>query len=311
MALKLTNTTDFDGGTPDQMDEMAQDEVVLIALDDIDESDRLRPVDMDFAQAIASSIEKSGLLQPIDICQLPNQKSKKPYRLVAGGHRMEAHRILGHTSIPCFIRSNDADQRRAREIAENLFKADLKPFERAKFVGELVEIEKRRAGIGLHDDGRKIAPEATWKSTAKAEVKSRCAIIAHRFNWSDKVGDKLGLSRRSIYLDLQLLRIPESIILRLKGRDILENAAQLKLLSACTIEKMADFCAALENGETTRDALAFIRDVKPLPKPGDDEVVAAFFQKWRKLSTLQQDNFLGQLQGNLIRWDIVRKGATK
>ncbi|MEK7625006.1 MAG: ParB N-terminal domain-containing protein, partial [Patescibacteria group bacterium] len=120
MALKLTNTTDFDGGTPDQMDEMAQDEVVLIALDDIDESDRLRPVDMDFAQAIASSIEKSGLLQPIDICQLPNQKSKKPYRLVAGGHRMEAHRILGHTSIPCFIRSNDADQRRAREIAENL-----------------------------------------------------------------------------------------------------------------------------------------------------------------------------------------------
>lgn len=54
-----------------------------ISVSEIVVPDRIRPVDEDQAQAIASSIASDGLLNPITVRHTPNAKGGK-YTLVAG-----------------------------------------------------------------------------------------------------------------------------------------------------------------------------------------------------------------------------------
>ncbi len=124
--------------------------VQMLAVNSIDGGKRIRPVDPVAAQAIAASMAHDGQLSPIDVCRLPGREG---FTLVFGGHRLAAAKLLGWETIAAFVRSNDALERQAREIAENLFKADLNPLDRAAFVTSLIEVEKARLGIAPDKDG--------------------------------------------------------------------------------------------------------------------------------------------------------------
>src|SRR5574338_110069 len=77
-------------------------------------------------RALADSIQRDGLQQPIVVCPCSNVPGKK-YRVVAGFSRLAAHGLLPNvTHIPCIIRE-DLSEVEARKInvVENLIRKNL------------------------------------------------------------------------------------------------------------------------------------------------------------------------------------------
>lgn len=83
-----------------------------IPLNEIKEINRQR-LDLGDIQTLAASISQFGLLQPIVITQ--------DRRLIAGGRRLEAHRLLGLPTIPVVFREDmSQDQLHILELEENI-----------------------------------------------------------------------------------------------------------------------------------------------------------------------------------------------
>ena len=205
-------------------------QIILLRPDEIDASDRLRPIDPVWAEALAGVMQAEGQRTPIEVCRLPGQTT---YKLVTGGHRHAAAQMKG-LYLRAEVVTNDATERRLREISENLHRRDLAPIDRASFIAELVAVHKARAGLDASQDGRAASANARWQQAVDAEADDTNATIALAYGWADQVADNLGYSRRTIYNDLLLVRrIPASIIDALRRADhpVLRNAGQLRALA--------------------------------------------------------------------------------
>ena len=86
-------------------------------------------------QALADSIEKHGLIQPLTVRQLENGY----YQIIAGERRWRASRMAGLSEVPVVVL--EADDRKAMELAliENLQRQDLNPVEEALGYQSLIE----------------------------------------------------------------------------------------------------------------------------------------------------------------------------
>lgn len=334
-------------------------EFKLIKVADIDTSDRLRPIDPIFVEALAASIIRDGLLSPIDICQLPNQASGLPCKLVAGGHRIEAVKYIHHQKlqwdkteipenspvtqewkwrksevdkaiklfldadneliIPSLIRSNAVDERRSREIAENLFKGDLKPLERATFIAELHEIERRRCGLKSGQDGRTVSARARWeKADARGladGIKDATDTMSVAYGFTSTVAAKVGLTARTIRRDMELLRIPASIVSRLQAINcpVLENASQLKTISKMPPDLRDAFVETLEDGACeVKDAFkkyTISKDTNTQTPTQKRE--AAFIGAWTKMTTHERAAMMEFLSGKEPEGYKIVKGGGK
>ncbi len=80
-------------------------------------------------EALAASIEQSGLMQPVVVRPLVGKRDT--YELIAGERRWRAMDRLGRSEVPAIIRA--VDDARAAELAlvENLQREDLNPMDRA------------------------------------------------------------------------------------------------------------------------------------------------------------------------------------
>lgn len=80
-------------------------------------------------EALAASIERSGLMQPLVVRPLAARAGA--YEIIAGERRWRAMDRLGHAEVPAIIQQ--VDDARAAELAlvENLQREDLNPMERA------------------------------------------------------------------------------------------------------------------------------------------------------------------------------------
>lgn len=85
-------------------------------------------------QALAESIRKSGLMQPIMVRPTPSG-----FELVAGERRWRAAKLIGLQTIPAVVR--EVDDQAAAELAliENVQREDLNPMERAVALQRLAE----------------------------------------------------------------------------------------------------------------------------------------------------------------------------
>ncbi|MFM7050838.1 MAG: ParB/RepB/Spo0J family partition protein, partial [Planctomycetota bacterium] len=82
--------------------------------------------DQDALKALAESIRKAGLMQPIMV-----RPAAKGFELVAGERRWRAAKLIGLPTIPALVR--EIDEQTAAELAliENVQREDLNPMERA------------------------------------------------------------------------------------------------------------------------------------------------------------------------------------
>jgi ParB family chromosome partitioning protein len=111
---------------------------VPLGFDEIVIPERRRAADPKTVKALADSIDKIGLQHPISI-----RKHTDQYVLVAGLHRLEACKKLGHNGIMCAIRSFTNAETRMWEISENLHRAELTTQERVEQIAEWVKLCER------------------------------------------------------------------------------------------------------------------------------------------------------------------------
>jgi ParB family chromosome partitioning protein len=82
--------------------------------------------------ALADSIAREGILQPIVVAAAGEGDEEHRYRVVAGERRLRAARQAGLETVPCVVREATAQQMLQWALIENIQRTDLNPIERAE-----------------------------------------------------------------------------------------------------------------------------------------------------------------------------------
>jgi ParB-like chromosome segregation protein Spo0J len=182
---------------------------------------RLRELRPETVDVLAESIGRQGLLQPIRV-----QVTKDGYRLIAGRHRLEAVRKLGHATIFAgVVKELDADQAQLAEIDENLIRAELSPAERAAHVAARKAVYER-----LH-------PETKHGGDRKSESRSQNAKLK---SFVADTAEKTGKHPATVARDVK------------RGEDIPDVAA----LAGTSLDKRVELDAFAKLSEDEQIALA-------------------------------------------------------
>ncbi len=109
-------------------------EIIKLPLSAIHLNGRKRLVNIGTAHDLANSIAQIGLINPIVV--------SNDHYLLTGAHRLEAHRILGHSEIECRVVDfgNDSLEAELFEIDENLIRNDLTALEQGEHLVRRDEI---------------------------------------------------------------------------------------------------------------------------------------------------------------------------
>lgn len=149
-----------------------------IAIKDIDVTDRLRPIDWEWVDALATNISENGQHQPIKV-----RTHGSRLVLIFGEHRLEAIKKLGRETIRGEIVAATVRQAKLMEIDENLIRHNLNPLDRAACLATRKEIYEE-----MH-------PEAKRGGDRKSkEYENQNDIMS----FSSATAEKIGLSRKSI-----------------------------------------------------------------------------------------------------------------
>jgi ParB family chromosome partitioning protein len=257
--------------------------VVILDLDRIDDTDRMRPVDMAYAQILAESINEVGQLTPIDVAPA---RGNGRHKLAAGAHRMAAMRILGRTTIEAIIRDGSDNDALLREIDENLCRHDLNELDRAIFLGKRKEVYDR-----LH-------PQAKFKNSDKNQGVAQDANV---LRFTLETAQTLKTSERLIQkLVHRYKHLDPSVRARLQGTWLATKGSELDAIARLDADdqvKIVDYmlrehdpqptvhAAKIElRGITQRPRLAAERQLEKLKSLWErtDPEAAQMFRDWLK-----------------------------
>lgn len=88
--------------------------------------------------ALAESISKYGILQPLTVRNVSMYLDEECYELVAGERRLRAAKSLGMETVPCLIVNVTDKQSAELAIIENLQRENLNIFEQASAISALI-----------------------------------------------------------------------------------------------------------------------------------------------------------------------------
>jgi ParB/RepB/Spo0J family partition protein len=179
---------------------------------------------------LAESMRRVGLLNPITVVHAKYSESNGivrdgGYRVVAGGHRLEAAKLLGWEHIEAFIMDcdeGDYPKQRMVEIAENLHRAELTALERDKLVAEWCELV---GGEGVQVE----QPDKRYQKRGEAEASRQLGLSRPDVHRALKVASlsepaqqkarELGLDdNRTALLEAARAEVPEEQVRRLDER---------------------------------------------------------------------------------------------
>lgn len=216
--------------------------VNFINTDDIDADGRLRPVDRDHAEFLAVSIKETGLKHPIIVRTAP-EGSNRHYKLVVGGHRLDAFKLLRWTDLTIgkdvVIQDMTDDEARLAEIDENLARHELNALDRAIFL-----LERKRLYETLY-------PETGHGKAPKGRAKEKSQTLAlFRERFSRQAAKKLGLSEAAIKLSIQIASdLDREAVKALRGTKIERNQRELFAISRLPVEEQRAVAAAIGGGK--------------------------------------------------------------
>jgi ParB-like chromosome segregation protein Spo0J len=125
--------------------------VYHIAVDEIEVGSERREINREKLNDLKRSIAKIGLRTPLTIRSLQSGKKK----LVAGGHRLEAVKALGHKKVACMHIAGGPAAARLWEISENLDRAELTVLEESELITEWLKLTEEADKEVSAQDGQK------------------------------------------------------------------------------------------------------------------------------------------------------------
>lgn len=177
----------FSGNAPDP---------VLVPVDQIDDRNRLRPVSPTGVAAIVESMRELGVMKdPIHV-----RKKGDKMVLIAGGHRLQAHREQGLTEIRAVVWTKVTDDwARLMEIDDNLAGGGMTVLDTAVFLAE-----RKRVYEKLHPEAKAATGGALvakrWNTADMMSVVSFAAATAETLGVSERhvrrlveAGERLGV----------------------------------------------------------------------------------------------------------------------
>ena len=111
-------------------------------------------LNLDHIISLAQAIGETGLLHPITV----RSAGGATYELIAGRHRLEAVRRLGHPSIAAQVVDADDAQAATIRLVENVARSNLSPVEEAQQLAAVVETDPEGT-IGV---ARRLGRSQSW-----------------------------------------------------------------------------------------------------------------------------------------------------
>jgi ParB-like chromosome segregation protein Spo0J len=320
-ALPIMSAADHAPGAVDHSDLHGAeivDRVLLIPTHQIEVGERLRSVDPVWAEALGRIMQREGQRTPVEVCRLPG---KSVYTLVAGGHRHAGAVSAGIAYLTAIQVHADRDQRRMREVSENLWRKDLDPIDRAAFVAELVTIHRRR--VGLVESARRDAKvNLTHAKAINTEAADMLDTMSSTYGWTEELAEQLGYSGRTIRRDLFVYRrLAPSLVQRLRDarHPVAGNATQLRALAKLDDRLQARAVDMLLAGEARSAAEAVkVIERRPVPDAGAKRLstVLGTLQRMsaaERLALFQSDSFqaLAPAEARKLLAPMLRDGEAR
>ena len=177
-------------------------------------------------EELSESIKKSGVLQPIIVQQVGNEK----YQLIAGERRLRASRLAGLKTIPCLVKDVSDRDAAVLGLVENVQRSQLNTIEEALGYKSLKETH----GLSAKEIGLLVGKSRPF-----------IANLLRISNLSDAVQDALkderisfGQARPLIVLDhsLQDRLLTEIIRTSMNSRQVEEKVSELNGKSSISEE---------------------------------------------------------------------------
>ncbi|QCL81156.1 ParB/RepB/Spo0J family partition protein [Agrobacterium tumefaciens] len=261
-------------------------EFVRATLSSIHVGERLRPIDMDYAEAIAASMSQHGQISPIMIRKTPAKKGT-PYTLVAGGYRTTAATLLGWTEIDAIVVKADAVEAQLLEISENLYRNELNPLDRAIFVMKYRELWEEKHG------------KITRGGDQKSKPQNAGLIFSAGRELSKLVQERLGISQdkyeRAVSIGTKLDPVLKQAV---RGTTAENDQSQLLTLAKLPREDQIAVAAALKHTPDVKKVLAFTKPtvlVATPPAASQSIILTKLIAAWDEASEETRDSFLERI----------------
>ena len=190
-------------------------------------------------QELANSIKELGLVQPITLRQIAEEK----FQIIAGERRWRASQIAGLTTIPAYIRTIKDENVMELALVENIQREDLNAIEIALAYEHLLE----KSGM-------------TQERVSERVGKSRAAIANYLRLLKLPAQVQMSLQKKEIDMGhARALLSIDSPSLQLKlFREIQKNGY--------SVRKVEELCQQLKNGEDLQTAMKQIAKKSRLPE---------------------------------------------
>lgn len=228
-------------------------ELIRLKLKDLHRGDRLRPVDMGIASAIAASFEEGGQLSPITVRRTPAKgKGATPFTLVIGGHRCAAADMLGWEELDALVVQADGASAQMMEIAENLYRNDLTALDRAIFVMKY----------------RELWEDAHGKVERGGDRKSNCndctLIFSSGRELSKQVQERLGFGERTYFNVTKIgQNLHPTLRAAVRGTEAETDQSKLLKLAKLPADDQLRVAASLKEKPDLKLALSWLKPEKP------------------------------------------------
>lgn len=243
-----------------------------------------RVIDPAAVSALAESIGDIGLINPIRVREVGDQ-----WEVVAGAHRLAAHKQLGLADIRGVVVNDDDLHAELAMIDENLCRAELSPSDRAQHTA-------RRKAIYLE-----LHPETAQHV---AGGKARQETASDNLSFAAATAAATGRDERSVQRDAERgEKVYSGAFALIKGTPLDTGAFLDKLKKLPPSEQMVVVkreLAWLKQQDRDRKAGIARRVVKVADEPLNDEEarekqVAALMAAWNKASKEAREEFMARI----------------
>jgi uncharacterized ParB-like nuclease family protein len=250
---------------------------ITVRIDEIEIPATARPYNASAVVDLSNSIAAIGLQSAPTLVERDGK-----FRLVAGRHRLEAMKVLGHENIFARVVNFDDIEARLWSISENLHRAELTVVQRSEQVAEFAELIKHRRPPGLVQ----AAPDRTGEVSAQlTHPEAKPVQVAHVSGGRGNEGGdslaarKLGISREDVHRAQTVASLPEET--KQAARDLGLDDNQSALLAAAKkptgAAQIAELTSIAERGRVAPPTAPSLKNL--------ENISGGELARWIKITT--------------------------